>query len=700
MLNYLLEKIKQFNFSLRFSIVSIFVTLFSTTILLLIVFNYFRVSSLLSSFGFQLMRQTSSTIREKIIDQFQSLMTINKFSSQLIQQKVVDPNESWQPIEYILSLMEIESPNVPMLQRAIWSDEKGSFFSAKKLEDLSIVSETINRSKIPITGFVIYREPNGNLLKQTKPKLLNYDPRQSIWYRAAKAAGRPIWTKIYSFGIAKLLVTTVATPVYNKETGELRGVFALNIRIDFLRAFIENMRISDHGVVFILHENGQLIAFPKLVEYNLKQLDDIHSLSVPWIIQSFEHYQKTHEKEFILHSNGKNYFVIYDPLSFATHQWLIGIVVPEDDFISPFKKINFIMLSVGFIIFLVGFGLILKFSKLLVKPIKKVIIETDKIKHFELEQDIVVKSRIKEISELFYAVSSMKKGLRSFKKYVPSTLVRQLIETGKDVYIGGEKKILALFFSDIKDFTMISELRDPDKLIKDLNQYLQETSKIILDYQGTIDKYIGDAIMAFWGAPLSVEQPCHLAASAALKIQQCLSEIDKKWISQGKLPFYTRIGIHFGEVIVGNYGSQDRLNYTAIGDVVNIASRLEGANKIYDTKIMISQDVYDIIKNDFAIRQLDVIAVKGKTQGIAIYELMANNANELSFDLKAYQASFAIAFTFYQKQHWDDAIPAFEQCLKIYPGDTVAPVFIKRCQSLKLSPPERGWGGLWRLAEK
>ena len=230
----------------------------------------------------------------------------------------------------------------------------------------------------------------------------------------------------------------------------------------------------------------------------------------------------------------------------------------------------------------------------------------------------------------------------------------------------------------------------------DLSEYLDNVSTIISEQYGTIDKYIGDSIMAFWSAPLVDINHCEHACRAALLCRARIDALNSSWIVQGKAPYLTRFGIHTGEVIVGNVGSAERMNYTAIGDSINVTSRIEGLNKIYGTSIIASEKVFNTVGEQFVFRKLDCTVIKGKTGVYTIYELMAENLSELNFDLKAYQAQFEGGFKAYQKQSWLDAIALFHQALDIYTQDTVAPVFIRRCKYFMAHPPAADWDGAWR----
>jgi len=179
-----------------------------------------------------------------------------------------------------------------------------------------------------------------------------------------------------------------------------------------------------------------------------------------------------------------------------------------------------------------------------------------------------------------------------------------------------------VFFSDIQGFTTISEKIKPPELVAHLNEYLDKMSEIILKHEGTLDKFVGDAIVAFWGAPVPHRDHAVKACLAALEYQAELKKLRTKWKSENKDPFFARIGIHTGKMVVGNVGSTKRFDYTVIGDAVNLGSRLEGANKLYGTEILISEATYKAAKHKIETKEIDVITVKGKTKPVKVYELI------------------------------------------------------------------------------
>jgi adenylate cyclase len=293
----------------------------------------------------------------------------------------------------------------------------------------------------------------------------------------------------------------------------------------------------------------------------------------------------------------------------------------------------------------------------------------------------------------------MKQGLKNFKHYVPSDLVAQLIDEKVEAKIGGERREMTMFFSDIAKFTSISEQIEPDKLVDALCTYFETVSKIILDDKGTIDKYIGDSVMAFWGAPVPVKNHAELACRSAVKIQWMLHAIFRKWENTGKLPFYTRIGINTGEVLVGNMGYDERLNYTVIGDQVNLTSRLEGVNKVYGTNILVSQNTFDHCKDSFEFRHVDRIAVVGRKEGIDIYELHAEK-DDISKPMQKAFAEYETGLQHYFDRNWEEARKCFDSLLKYAPSDEPAKVMLARCLQYKEIQPPEDWGGIYTLSSK
>ncbi|HNI25066.1 MAG TPA: adenylate/guanylate cyclase domain-containing protein, partial [Leptospiraceae bacterium] len=233
-----------------------------------------------------------------------------------------------------------------------------------------------------------------------------------------------------------------------------------------------------------------------------------------------------------------------------------------------------------------------------------------------------------------------------------------------------------------------------------LSEYLESSSHKITDFKGTIDKYIGDSIMAFWGAPIPLETHALNACLAALNVKKGLKILEAQWKAQSKPPiFKDRIGINTGEVIVGNIGSNSRINYTVIGDTVNLASRIEGLNKYYGTEILISEATYEKVKNDLFTRKVDLVSVKGKTKGTSIYELISEK-KDADADSVKWVSAYEEGLSFYLEKKWQKAVSSFEKARSMNPSDINSESFIKRCSLYIQTPPPEDWDGVFRMTSK
>ena len=288
----------------------------------------------------------------------------------------------------------------------------------------------------------------------------------------------------------------------------------------------------------------------------------------------------------------------------------------------------------------------------------------------------------------------------AFSHYVPEKVVKQILENPDSLQLGGEERVVTVMFTDVAGFTSISEKLTPAELVHLLNEYLTEMTEIVLAHDGIIDKYEGDAIMAEFGVPVHYDNHAYMACRAALQMQKKLRYLRQKWEKENKPTLRARIGINTGEVIVGNMGSRTVFDYTVMGDHVNLGSRLEGANKFYGTYIMISEYTYEIVKDDFYARELDLIRVKGKEQPIKVFELIASKRDRLDEKFEKMLIAYNTGLEHYKKQEWDDAISSFESCVNLRPKDTPSSEYRSRCIEYKFNSPGPDWDGVTVMTEK
>jgi len=291
-----------------------------------------------------------------------------------------------------------------------------------------------------------------------------------------------------------------------------------------------------------------------------------------------------------------------------------------------------------------------------------------------------------------------KKIKNAFQYYLTPTVINEILTDPSKLKLGGEKKDLSVMFSDIRGFTTISEQLSPEALVSLLNEYLTAMTNKVFKYDGLLDKYIGDAIMAVFGAP--IDQPDHAlrACRTALEMMEELRNLQKKWESEGKPKIDIGIGINSGDMVVGNMGSEMRFDYTVMGDNVNLASRLEGLNKEYGTHIIISENTFERVKNDLIAREIDAVRVKGKRLPVKIYELIGEKKDAPLHE--AYIRTFEEALARYRAQQFDEAAGLFEKTLELRPGDPPSLMYLKRLVELKENPPGADWDGVFTMTRK
>ncbi len=301
---------------------------------------------------------------------------------------------------------------------------------------------------------------------------------------------------------------------------------------------------------------------------------------------------------------------------------------------------------------------------------------------------------------VFSEERAKRKARESFSRFLAPAIVDEVLGREGSLQLGGEKRELTALFADIRGFTTISERLDPHVLLDLLNQYLTPMTDIIVSrHQGTLDKYIGDAIMAFWGAPKA--QPDHAlrACQAALDMLTELEQLRKGWAAGGMPDVDIGIGLNTGPMSVGFVGSQDRFyNYTILGDAVNLASRLEGANRQYGTHVIIGQNTYDQVRDQVVVRPLDLVRVKGKQEPVRIYELVSM-APGTAADA-AFLEAFGWGYGAWQAQRWDEAIARFREADRLRGGDECSRVYVARCERMKREPPGPDWDGAYTMESK
>ncbi len=287
---------------------------------------------------------------------------------------------------------------------------------------------------------------------------------------------------------------------------------------------------------------------------------------------------------------------------------------------------------------------------------------------------------------------------RAFQYYLHPAVVDRVSQNPQLLRLGGEVRELTVLFSDIRGFSGIAEGLSPEALVRLLNEYLTAMTQIVFKHDGLLDKYIGDGIMAVYGAPLYASEHAYQACCTALDMMIDLVALQEQWQARGLPLMNIGIGINTATMVVGNMGSDLRFDYTVMGDGVNVASRLEGANKEYGTNILVSDSTWEQVKDRLATRELDVIRVKGKAQPTRIFEVLGTHP--LSPHRATMVRIFEAALRAYRAQRWEEAIKLWQQALEATPGDKPSQLYIERCTTFMAAPPPADWDGVYTMQTK
>ncbi len=513
----------------------------------------------------------------------------------------------------------------------------------------------------------------------TKREVNDYDSRSREWFKAAIATpGRHVWTDIYVFSASRRPGLNTAVTAERAATGERIGVVSIAIELERISRYLAGLPSLRSGGAFLADRQGRLVAFgePSEVtrlsadgsEPELRPLKESNhpllALAAQGIAAGGLSLATVAEPVQIVAEDlaGERHFLSLAPA--AREGWIVGTVIPEADFMGAIKANQArLALIVGALLALVGLAALFISRSLLVRPLDALVAETEKVARFDLDSVRPVDSTVVEVAALSDAVGRMARGLGSFRRYIPMDLVRALHDRDVVAELGGQRRTMTVMFMDLEGFTTISE-RLGHRVAPLLADYFGAMSRAIEGRKGTIDKFMGDGVMAFWGAPAYDEDhPLH-ACLAALDCQAEMDRLRKEWTAKGLPAPRLRIGVTTGRVVVGNFGSEERLNYTVIGDPVNLAARLEGMNRTYGTRILISGECWELVKYDMCARRVDVAKVKGKDEPTTLYELLAardeSGRVEPGFEwAERYEAGFALL----SERRFGEAAEAFREAV-------------------------------------
>ena len=563
---------------------------------------------------------------------------------------------------------------------------------------------------------------HGTPLKEWKESV-DYDPRTRPWYQLAMSQppgeDEVVWTEPYTFFTTREPGITASVRAHRPGAKEI--VLAVDVLLKDISAMTQSLEISPKGFAFVIDHQGQLVGLPKNERFenekvrNESYLKHPRDLGIPVMSEVFlkataqyglklsEHgYPKIEQldpakiRPFFWKSDGRGWWSYLRPLQGknSPHLW-IGVAVPEEDFLGELRQQQKQLLTLFLLALAVGTLISLQLAKRYSKPIEDLIGQSERLTRLDTTGTEMAPSGILELAQLGDAHERMRVALDSFARYVPDDVVRELLKNGEAAVIGGKSLSISILFTDIKGFSALSEKLSPMELTHHMAEYFDAMIGIIRQHHGTVDKLIGDAIVAFWGAPTPSETHAHDAVRSAWECHLKLQELAEAWKRRGLPPLPTRFGLATGVVVVGNVGSPSRLSYTALGDSMNLASRLEGANSFYSSWILASESTVREAGEEFVWRQLDRVRVKGRNEPESIYELLGPQ-DSLSDAIRSRKKAYESAFTAYLARDFSTAV----QILETLPEDASAVRLMGICRDYLESPPPPDWDGVFQFQSK
>lgn len=634
----------------------------------------------------------ASTINDQIVsavgDELQSVTSEARSSMSavrtLLAEKVFDPRDG-RKREVVFRSQLLSQPTISWVAFG-WPD--GSFFAGHKLGDNVIeMLEIAPDRELRINRYEFVG--NQLKLKASWSEQTEYSVTEQDWFRVARQTDDEYWSTLTAHPRGERLAAAFSAPV--AIDGKPAGVVAIIIELTRVSSFLSQLTVGKSAGAFILERDGKVVASPDPDASELVDLKTNHPLFPIAVdaIRDATAYEPGEGQPFntMVTRDGKAYQAVITPISFPG--WSLVTVVPESEFLGPVQMtIRNLMIGLAFLIVFAGLLSAWLAQRLIAAPLIKVVNEIRHVERFDLDKVQRHPSRLTEIENLSGAIGDMAQGLAAFRKYIPADLVRRLVSDGDGARLGGAVRPMSVMFIDLAGFTGMSE-RLGDRIIPLLSRYFDSVSAQVQNHNGTIDKFIGDAVMAFWGAPS--QNPDHAVdcCRAALACQRAVGEAGL--VDDHGQPVKIRIGINSGDMLVGNIGSEVRLNYTVIGDAVNIASRLESTNKVYGSTIIIGPETRRLAGDRIVVRELDRLAVYGRAGGLQIYELLGM-AGE--FDARPeWVAAYEAGLVAWRAGDFSAAIAAFQKVLEIRHDDAASVVMIERCRQQLEHPAGEAWDG-------
>jgi adenylate cyclase len=558
--------------------------------------------------------------------------------------------------------------------------------------------------------FWMRREADGRYTEQYW-KELDYDPRRRPWFQGGlktPAGAGTHWTAPYKFFTTK--APGITASVHWREPGQpgTTRVMAFDVMLVDISRFTTALRVSENGKALVLSGDGTVVGLPRderfgsLADLSTHVLTPVDALATPELDAAVKTWRERGikpENAFSFQSGDDTWWAGLRAFPLGARTFWIAVVVPERDFLGEIIRQRNIVLVITGAALVISFFVAVALARGYSRPLAALAAQASRIQRLDLERGESIESGLAEVNQLADNQEQMITALQSFSRYVPFELVRELLEIGEVATIGGRLANLTVLFTDIRSFTDIAERMSPEDLTAHLADYFEAMLEILQSEHATVDKFIGDAIMAFWGAPKSDPGQARRSVNAVLRCRRRLAELNEAWAAERKPTLPTCFGLDMGPLVVGNVGAPSRLNYTVLGDTVNLASRLESLNRRYGTEALASKALKDAVGDGFCWRLVDVVAVKGKTEAVEVYEPLGATS-DVSGEVLAFARAYEDAFARYRSRDFGGALERLEELARQRPHDASIALLMGICEEFRSEPPPDSWDGVTTLDTK
>jgi adenylate cyclase len=650
----------------------------------------------------QLNRQIVGSVQHEVRGTLNDAWSVQEAVQSIFFQEAIKPTDEAKREFIFLALLRSH----PTLSWIALGFPDGAYFGALKAGDDEIDMVEVKRN--PETGIRQQRvdtytpEPGDVMFRGREITPSDYEATAQPWYQRAVAEDGPGWSMLSHLPYRNRPAIVTSTPVVINR--DFAGVVAVVVELERLSRFLAGLQVGNTGTVVLLERSGRVVASAASAALKRQRRGETPELetlardhpmlaSVDALLHggslSLADLRETRQLQATGPIDGKNYFVTFSPLNFS--DWVVATVIPASDFLASIERSAMtLLIALAVLTVVVAAIAILLANRLLAAPLLRIAGQLKHIEDFRLDRVIRLASPLREFDDLSSVLLQMSRGLASFQKYMPTELVRTLVSQGVEARPGGQQQTLTVMFTDVAGFTGISEELG-DRVVPVLAQYLEAVSAAVLNHCGTIDKFIGDGVMAFWGAPVPNERHAIDACAAALECQRLLAVQRSGAERCGGTPLRMRVGINTGRMLVGNIGSSERLSYTVIGDPVNVASCLEPLGKIYGVDIIIGEDTRIAAGDAIIVRRLDLVSVYGRIGGLAIYELlsMAEGAGD---EVPEWVGDYEAGLAAYEGRNWSEAARLFEAAAATRGSvDRPSEILAERCRACLIDPPPDSW---------